>query len=89
MKFAKNKLPARSHIEKYQMLLPEEQTLNPLSFLLSLSIILLSHRPRNIDFELSFKNGILEVSSQSNLYLAKDGVAKVQCFKDFQVVFNA
>ncbi|MDH4945365.1 Ppx/GppA phosphatase family protein [Sulfurimonas sp. C5] len=89
MKFAKNKLPARSHIEKYQMLLPEEQILNPLSFLLSLSIILLSHRPRNIDFELSFKNGILKVSSQSNLYLAKDGVAKVQCFKDFQVVFNA
>lgn len=88
MKFAKNKLPAKSHIEKYQMLLPEEKTLNPLSFLLSLSIILLSHRPRNIDFELSFHDGVLEVSSQNNLYLAKESVDKLQCFKDFEVVFN-
>ena len=88
MKYAKNKLPAKSHLEKYQMLLPEENVVNALSFILSLSITLLSHRPRNIDFELLFNNGVLEVNSKNNLYLAKDSVIKLQCLKDFQVLFN-
>lgn len=89
MKYAKNKLPAKSHLEKYQNLLPEEKVVNSLSFILSLSIILLSHRPRNINFDLSFENGVLEVSSQQNLYLAKDSVEKLQCLKDFKVIFNS
>ena len=89
MKYAKNKLPAKSHLEKYQTLLPEENVVNALSFILSLSITLLSHRPRNIDFELLFSNGVLEVRSNNNLYLAKDSVIKLQCLKDFQVVFNS
>ncbi len=89
MKYAKNKLPAKSHLEKYQRLLPQESVVNSLSFILSLGITLLNHRPRNIDLELSFKNGILEVKSQSNLYLAKESIAKLQCLKDFQVVFNS
>ncbi|QOP41670.1 Ppx/GppA phosphatase family protein [Sulfurimonas marina] len=89
MKYAKNKLPAQSHIDKYQILLPNEETVNSLSFLLSMSIILLSHRPRNIDFELSFNDGVLEVKSSSNLYLAKDSVEKLQCLKDFRVIFNS
>jgi exopolyphosphatase / guanosine-5'-triphosphate,3'-diphosphate pyrophosphatase len=89
MKYAKNKLPAKSHLEKYQKLLPEEKVVNSLSFILSLSIILLSHRPRNINFELSFDNGVLAVNSQQNLYLAKDSVEKLQCLKEFKVIFNS
>ncbi|MFT7859856.1 MAG: Ppx/GppA phosphatase family protein [Sulfurimonas sp.] len=88
MRYAKNKLPSKSHLAKYAILLPEESTVNSLSFILSLSIILLSHRPRNIDFEVDFKEGILEVRSKANLYLAKDSVEKIQCLKDVQVVFK-
>lgn len=89
MKYAKNKLPAKSHLDKYEMLLPQERVVNSLSFILSLSIILLSHRPRNIDFELSFNEGVLEVKSGNNLYLAKESVEKLQCLKEFRVEFNS
>lgn len=89
MKYAKNKLPAKSHFEKYALLLPEEHVVNSLSFLLSLSIVLLSHRPRNIDFSLEFNEGVLKVTTQSNLYLAKNSIEKLQCPKEVQVVFNS
>lgn len=89
MKYAKNKLPAKSHLEKYGMLLPQESTVNALSFILSLSIILLSHKPRNLDFKFKFDNGVLEVQSKQNLYLAKESVDKIQCMKDFRVIFNS
>jgi len=87
-KYAKTRLPSSSHREKYEVLLPNENTLNVLSYLLSLSIALLSHKPRNIDFELEFENGVLKVSSKNELYLAKDAVSKLDCHKEFQVLFR-
>ncbi len=86
-KYAKNKLPAESHLQKYAQLLPDAKTTNALSFLLSLSIVLLSHRPRNIDFELSFKDGILSVASQHNLYLVQESISKLVCDQSFEVRF--
>lgn len=86
-KYAKSKLPASSHLEKYQELLPDARVTNALSFLLSLSISLLSHRPRNIDFDLTFADGELMVKSENNLYISKDAVNKLDCNKNFKVKF--
>ena len=88
-KYAKVRLPAESHIEKYVALLPDTKTLNALSYILSLSIALLSHRPRNIDFELQFKNKTLTVVSEENLYITKNVVSKLHTpQKHFKVKFS-
>jgi len=55
-------------------LLPDVNELNYLSYLLSISIALLSHKPRNIDFTLEFKNSELIIESKNSLYLAKESV---------------
>ena len=86
-KYAKKKLPSASHKEKYAVLLPNENTLDALSYLLSLSIALLSHKPRNIDFNLEFKNGTLTVNSKNELYLTKDAVSVLDCNTDLQIQF--
>ena len=86
-KYAKNKLPAPSHLQKYKELLPSSDTTNALSFLLSLSIALLSHRPKNIDFNLKFADGILFVDTKKSLYLSKDTVDKLNCNKKFKIRF--
>lgn len=85
-KYAKKKLPEDSHIQKYASLLPQTQTLNFLSYILSLGVALLSHRPRNIDFDLKFENGVLEIESTNNLYLSKEAVNKLDCIENFKVV---
>ncbi|MCW8894795.1 Ppx/GppA phosphatase family protein [Sulfurimonas sp.] len=87
VKYAGRKLPSSSHIQKYKELLPNTQQLNYLSNILSLSIALLSHRPRNINFTLSFKNNELTVTSKDNLYLAKDSVKKLDSTKSFSIKF--
>ncbi len=86
-KYAKKKLPSSTHREKYEVLLPNQRTLNTLSYLLSLSIALLSHKPRNIDFKLDFKDGLLSVSSDTELYLSKDAVSRLDCDREIVVQF--
>lgn len=86
-KYAKKRLPSASHRQKYQQLLPDETTLNALSYLLSLSIALLTHKPKNIDFNFSFEQGVLKIDSKNKLYLTQDAVAKLDCNKDFKVLF--
>ncbi|WP_297440791.1 Ppx/GppA phosphatase family protein [Sulfurimonas sp.] len=88
-RYAKNKLPSKMHLAKYAALLPEERVTKTLSYLLSLSIVLLSHRPRNIDFQLKLEGETLHVISSSPLYLAKEALSKLNCEHDsFKVVFN-
>jgi exopolyphosphatase/guanosine-5'-triphosphate,3'-diphosphate pyrophosphatase len=86
-RYAKRKLPSTQHVDKYKSLLPETKTLNILSYLLSLSIALLSHRPRDIDFEMSFSSGKLSIESKNALHLSKEAVAKLDSIKDFKVKF--
>jgi len=87
-KYAKNKLPSSTHLQLYKKLLPKEQITKTLSFLLSLSIALLSHRPRNLDFELKFEKNTLHVNSSKKLYLSKEAVAKLECERQkFKVLF--
>ncbi|QOY51286.1 Ppx/GppA phosphatase family protein [Candidatus Sulfurimonas baltica] len=88
-KYAKKRFPSSLHVEKYKELLPSKDELNGLSYLLSLSIALLSHKPRNIDFmfELSDKN--LTVTSKNSLFLAKESVKKLNSLKNFNIIFSS
>ena len=88
-RYGKNRLPAESHLQKYAQLLPDAATTNALSYLLSLSIVLLSHRPRNIDFNLQFENGTLYVTSKKELYIPKDIIEKLECNRPFEVIFHS
>ena len=86
-KYAKSRLPASSHLKKYSTLLPKEDTTKALSFLLSLSIALISHRPRNIDFDMKFIDEVLHIESTNPMYLSQDAVIKLDCNKKFKVRF--
>ena len=89
-KYAKNKLPAHTHLQKYAQLLPSPQNTNALSYILSLSIALLGHRPRNIDFDMSFEDGVLSIESKNKLYIAKDIICRLECNnREFRVEFNS
>ena len=86
-KYAKRKLPSSSHVLKYSELLPETKTLNSLSYLLSLSISLLAHRPRNIDFNLKFNDGVLKIDSKEPLRLSKEAINKLDSIESLKVKF--
>lgn len=81
-RYAKRKLPSSEHVDKFRDLLPEIKQLNALSYLLSLSVALLSHQPRNIDFTLSFEESELKVESKNSLYLAKESIEKLEILKN-------
>ena len=81
VRYAKRKLPSESHVKKYSILLPDIETLNALSYILSLSIALLSHRPRNINFKLSLENDTIVISSKSKLYLSRESIASLEPIK--------
>ncbi len=87
VRYAKRKLPSFEHINKYKRLLPKEETLNAMSYLLSLTIALLSHKPRNIDFECNFKDGTLTIVSKNKLYLSRDAVKRLNNIKGLKVKF--
>ncbi|MFT5660275.1 MAG: exopolyphosphatase/guanosine-5'-triphosphate,3'-diphosphate pyrophosphatase [Sulfurimonas sp.] len=86
-RYAKNKLPSQKHVAKYHNLLPDSKTINYLSYLISLSIALLSHKPRNIDFDLSFSDGKIKVESTKPLYLSREALKKVSEIKDLEIIF--
>lgn len=85
VKYANRKLPSPSYIDKYRDLLPSVKELNALSYLLSLSVALLSHKPRNIDFALAFKDGELSVESKNSLYLARENIEAIDAVDGFRV----
>ena len=87
IKYTKNRLPSESHLHKYEELLPDKSTTNALSYILSLTIALLSHRPRNIDFTLSFKSGLLKLNSQNDLYLSQIAIEKLECNQHISIEF--
>ncbi len=90
-KYAKNKLPSDTHLQLYAKLLPNSVHITySLSYILSLSIALLSHRPRNIDFKMEFEKGILKINSKEKLYLSQHAVAKLECKeRHFNTIFNS
>jgi exopolyphosphatase/guanosine-5'-triphosphate,3'-diphosphate pyrophosphatase len=86
-KYAKKKLPSPVHIQKYSELLPDKKTLFSLNYILSLSVSLLAHQPRNIDFELIFNDGVLQIVSTESLRLCKESVRKLDTVEDFKIKF--
>jgi len=90
-KYSKNKLPSDTHLQLYAKLLPKNvHIIHALSYMLSLSIALLSHRPRNIDFEMNFIKGELIIHSKKKLYITQNAVEKLECQdQHFRVVFNS
>jgi len=81
-----------SHMSKYKLLLPDEDTLRQLIDILSLSTALLSHKPKNIDFNVKFKDGELIVESKQSLYLFKEAVKRLERLdraKDFKIKISA
>ncbi|SFV50426.1 Exopolyphosphatase [hydrothermal vent metagenome] len=71
-RYAKRKLPSKEHYEKYKKLLPKKDTLDKLSFIVSVAIALLTHRPCKIDFSMHF---------------SKEAVEKLKSLKEFEVLF--
>jgi len=88
VRYAKRQLPSSTHVNKYQVLLPETKTLNALSFILTLSIYLLNHRPRNIDFTCKLLENELIIDSKHNMYLAKEDIKNLESVQDLEIVFN-
>ena len=93
LRYAKRKLPSSAHIQKYKLLLPDNDTLNGLSYILTLSIYLLSHRPRNIDFECLLEDTTLNISTKREMYLCKEDIKNLESptyfsKKDFKIIFS-
>jgi exopolyphosphatase/guanosine-5'-triphosphate,3'-diphosphate pyrophosphatase len=86
-RYAKRKLPSESHKQKYRELLPDTKTLDALSYIISLTLSLLMHRPRNIDFELKFNDGVLKVDTKEPLRLSKEAVNKLESIENLRVSF--
>lgn len=87
-RFSKKKHPSTMHINHYRELLPDMKTMEALSFLLSLSVALLSHRPRNMDFDLKLEDNTLIVESKNILHLSKEAVKKLSKIKNLKVEFK-
>jgi len=85
VRYAKRKLPSDAHIKKYEVLLPDIDTLNALSYMLSLSISLLESRPRNIDFKLSLEDDVIVVRSKGKMYLSSEAIASLEPIKNIKV----
>ena len=88
VRYAKRKLPSSEHTKKYKVLLPDVKTLNALSYILTLSIYLLNHRPRNIDFKYELKNSKLIIDSKSGMYISKEDIKNLEPIEDLEIVFN-
>ena len=90
-KYSKNRLPSDTHLQLYAKLLPDNaHVIHSLSYILSLSIALLSHRPRNIDFSMEFEKGELKIYSQKRLYITQHATEKLECRdQHFRVSFNS
>ena len=93
LRYAKRKLPSTAHFEEYKVLLPDLNALNTLSYILTLSIYLLNHRPRNIDFKCSIENGDLIIESDREMYLCKEDLKDLKTpshlsDKNFKIIFT-
>ena len=86
-RYADKKSPSISHTQKYKDILPNKDDLDLLSYMISLSIALLSHKPRNIDFNISFDDETLNIQSKNNLFLAKEAVKRLKENKMLKVKF--
>ncbi len=87
IKYHMKKLPSDEEISLYQDLLPSIDTLNWLSFILSLTNCL--HEDLiNATFEFEYKNHTLYINSNKKLNLAKESIKKLAKPASFAIVLN-
>ncbi len=85
-RYQNKKGPSKSHYKRYHMLLPEEQTLHHLAFLLSLCNILLAHRPQKIDFTLTLQENHLHITPKTrSLHIAKESLQYLRIPQPLQI----
>ncbi len=88
-RYAKRKLPSKEHYEKYKQLLPEKKILNKLSFIVSIAVALLTHRPSKIDFSMRFQEGVLYIIKEKKkcLRVSQEAVEKLKFIEEFDILF--
>ncbi len=72
IRYQKKGYVKKEHKELYAQLLPQEETLNAMSQLLKVTDSLLSHHPREIDFDLKYKNNMLIIDSDNRRHLSHE-----------------
>ena len=87
-KYVKKRSPSARHLEKYKVILPDTSVIESLSYILSLSIALLSHRPRNIDFNVLYDEGKLIIESKDSMYLSQEAVKRLNGIKNIAIEFK-
>lgn len=78
VRFVKRKSPSKSYLQEYQDILPDDKIVEILSFIITLSSALLTHRPKKVDYTIDFQNECLHVGSRDNLYLVKEVLDTLQ-----------
>ena len=88
-RYAKRKLPSKEHFEKYQKLLPPKEVLDKLSFIVSIAIALLTHRPCKIDFSMRFNDGVLYIIKEKEecMRVSQEAVEKLKFIEEFDIRF--
>jgi len=86
-RYAKRKLPSKEHYEKYKKLLPEKEVLDSLSFIVSIAVALLTHRPQKKDFSLSYKDQTLYILETNSLRVSQEAVEKLKFIKSLDIRF--
>ena len=87
-RYAKRKLPSKEHYEKYKELLPQKELLEKLSFILSIAVALLTHKPDRKDFQLSYKKNVLHVETNHSMRVSKEAVEKLDFIQTLRVAFE-
>ena len=80
---------SNSFLVKYKPLLPKKEVIEYLRFLLKIGETLLLHRPRSVDFSMTFKDNTLSIKSRNSLYLSKEIINKISVDSFFKIQFSS
>ncbi len=90
VRFQKRKRPKKIHREAYEPLLPDDWTLDYLSFIVALSDALLSDFRRDVNLKFDYRDSAIIVyeSGLDDLYLAKEAVASLEAPRRLKIIFE-
>ncbi len=87
IKYSSKKLPKSEDVKTFKGLLPDEEIVNWLSFILSLSNSLNANLNQT-NCEFLYKNNTLHVKSSEDMFLAKEAVKKLVKPASFAIIFD-
>lgn len=85
VRYHTKKKPSKNFREKYEKLLPNNQTMKALIFILGLSHAMLVVRPQKIPFEMSYEDGTLILKSLENNHLAIERIQRISHFINVKI----